>query len=371
MLAKMKVAIDARESGTSTGRYVDKLLEHMHLQKSEFEICVLTKPERVDFLKKLCPSFKIIESPYREFSLAEQIGFKKQLNSLAADLVHFGMTQQPVRYRGRSVTTIHDLTTARFTNPAKNRLIFKLKQLVYRWLIKKSAVKSLKIIVPSRFVKSDVANFTGVSGQKIEVIYEAADRITAKPEPVKQLAGQKFIMYVGRSLPHKNLIKLVDAFEIINEEESGLILVLAGKVDKNYLDLKKYLDSKNLTSQAIILGQVSDAQLRWLYENTQAYIFPSLSEGFGLPGLEAMVHSAPVVSSSATCLPEIYGDAAHYFDPTSADDIAQKIQAVLSDERLRQKLISAGRKKAAEYSWSDTAAKTLNVYSAVLSSAGD
>lgn len=90
-------------------------------------------------------------------------------------------------------------------------------------------------------------------------------------------------------------------------------------------------------------GFISDEQLRWMYENTAVYCFPSLSEGFGLPGLEAMLHGAPVASSTATCLPETHGDAAHYFDPFSVEDIAKSIDDILSDDKLRNELIKKAR----------------------------
>ena len=113
-------------------------------------------------------------------------------------------------------------------------------------------------------------------------------------------------------------------------------------------------------------GFITDSQLRWLYENCQAYMFPSLSEGFGLPGLEAMVHGAPVISSSATCLPEIYGNAAQYFNPLDVNDMADSINKVLSDSRLRNYLIERGFKQANKYSWQRMAEETLKIYEKAL-----
>lgn len=410
----MRIVIDARESGTSTGRYIDKLVENLHRLKPslpagrpEFEIILLAKPERVNYLKQVAPDFETIECPYKEFSLGEQIGLLRQLNSLKPDLVHFGMTQQPAFYSGKVVTTIHDLTTARFDNPAKNPTIYKLKRTVYRWLIKKAAKKSQKLITSSKFVKNDVAQYANIDPAKIEVIYEAADKIEAEAEEIAKLQDQKFIMYVGRANPHKNLNRLVEAFAEVTKSHPDLKLVLAGQPDKNFDLLAQYVESKsltpvvrNLTSQVsttgqasqarpapkpersslqsdyeasrfgagvLFLGWINDGQLRWLYENTAAYVFPSLSEGFGLPGLEAMIHSAPVVSSDTTCLPEIYGDAAHYFDPLDVDDMAGKIIDVLENFTLSTNLIARGKAQAAKYSWQTTAKQTLEIYKAVLS----
>ena len=116
----------------------------------------------------------------------------------------------------------------------------------------------------------------------------------------------------------------------------------------------------------LFTGFVEDQQLRWLYEHCRAYIFPSLSEGFGLPGLEAMRHNAPVVSSNATCLPEVHGPAAHYFDPRDTQDIADKIHDVLTDDALRKDLIAKGATQVTTFSWSRMAKQTLEVFERVL-----
>lgn len=361
----MRLVIDGRESGTSTGRYVDKLIGYLAKLEPEIEIIVLTKAPRLDYLKTLAPSFKIIESNYKEFTFSEQLGLLRQINYLKPDLVHFTMTQQPVLYSGKIVTTIHDLTTARFYNPTKNWLVFKLKQAVYRLVIKKVAKKSAKIITASQFVKDDIAGYTGVNKNKIVITYEAADKISDTPEPIKKLDGSEFIVYVGRALPHKNLERLVQAHQKVRQTHPELLLVLAGKFDASYRRLKGYVN-KNKAGGVVFTDFISDASLRWLYENTRAYVFPSLSEGFGLPGLEAMVHGAPVVSSSATCLPEIYGDAAVYFDPLDIEAMAVKITQVLGDKELAEDLAKKGRAQAVKYSWQKMAAQTLDIYKKIL-----
>jgi glycosyltransferase involved in cell wall biosynthesis len=143
--------------------------------------------------------------------------------------------------------------------------------------------------------------------------------------------------------------------------------VLAGKKDANYQRIEA-LVQKNGTTGVIFTDFVSEGQLRWLYESCAAYVFPSLSEGFGLPGLEAMQHGAPVVSSDATCLPEIYGAAAHYFDPLDPQAMADAINEVLTDKVLRQKLVAAGGDQVKKYSWQRMAEQTLELYQQALRS---
>lgn len=197
----MKIVIDARESGTTTGRYIDKLIEYLHRLDPNHDLLILSRPERVEDLRKLAPGFTIIESRYKEFTFSEQLGFKKQLEGLRADLVHFGMTQQPVFYDGKTMTTIHDLTTARFYNTDKNRTLYWARQQIYKWVIKRVAKKSKAILTPSEFVKDDLVQFARINPDKVTVTYEAADAILDSPAPLANLQNKQFIMYVGRPTP--------------------------------------------------------------------------------------------------------------------------------------------------------------------------
>jgi glycosyltransferase involved in cell wall biosynthesis len=356
-----KIVIDARELRTSTGRYVERLLHYLQQIDHDNSYRVLLKPSDMESWTASNKKFIKVECPYKEFSWSEQIDLLRQIRKLKPNLVHFAMTQQPVLYRGKVVTTMHDLTTARFRNPTKNWFVFTFMQWVYKWVSKHVANKSKIIIVPTEFVKDDVARFARVNSRKIIVTYEAADRISNTPESVEGLEDSQFIMYVGRPQPHKNLDRLQEAFTRLQSDHPDLKLVLAGKKDILYRKMSFKLKAHG-TRNVIFTGFVSEGQLRWLYEHTTAYIFPSLSEGFGLPGLEAMVHGAPVVSSNATCLPEVYGDAAEYFDPLSVGDMAQAINKVLKNEKRRKQLIGLGRKQAAKYSWRRMAEQTLAVY---------
>lgn len=361
-----KIVIEARESGTSTGRYVDKLVEHLQGLKTDHEFIVLAKSHRVAFFKKIAPKFKIIECPYKEFTFAEQIGFLKQLRELNADLVHFTMVQQPILYRGKVVTTMNDLTTVRFIEPSKKGLVYMIKWQVYKWVNKIVARKSTALLTFTEFVKDDVAKYAHINSRKVTAVYLGADEITAKAEPVEGLEDQKFIMYIGRPFFHKNLRRLIEAFAQIRQSHPGLRLVLAGKYDNLYKRIDKFAEQHKIKN-IIFTDFVSEGQLKWLYEHTSAYVFPSLSEGFGLPGLEAMVAGAPVVSSNATCLPEVYKDGAEYFDPLDIQNMASAITKVLDDDKLRDQLIRRGKVIASKYSWQKTAEQTLEVYNRALS----
>jgi glycosyltransferase involved in cell wall biosynthesis len=221
--------------------------------------------------------------------------------------------------------------------------------------------KSRHIITPSEFVKDDTARFANANSRKFTVTYEAGDSINAPAEEMPELVEKRFLMYIGRPTPHKNLPMLIDAFVELKEEHPELLLVLAGKTDSNYRRIARDVKRREITD-VIFTDFISDGQLRWLYEHCAAYVFPSLSEGFGLPGLEAMASGAPVASSNATCLPEVYGDAARYFDPMEVSEIVKSINYILTDEQGRKKLIEAGYAQAKKYSWKRMAEQTLQVY---------
>lgn len=141
---------------------------------------------------------------------------------------------------------------------------------------------------------------------------------------------------------------------------------MAGKKEYYYGQLDEFIEQNTNTDRVRTLGFVSDAELKWLYQHATAYVFPSFSEGFGLPALEAMVHGVPVASSNATCLPEVCGDAAAYFDPASPADMAKTIAMLLSDSKLRADLIKKGYTQASKFSWERMATQTLEVYKMVL-----
>jgi glycosyltransferase involved in cell wall biosynthesis len=326
---------------------------------------VLIKPKDLEGWQPHNSNFKPVACKYKEFTFAEQLALKRQIKGLKADLVHFPFPQQPVRYRGRVVTTIHDLTTLRFDNPDKNKLVFKLKQQVYKYVMKRVARKSVVVLSGSEFVKDDVVKFAGIDPAKVTVTYEAADPITEVAEPLPALIGKQYLLYVGRPTPHKNLERLIDAFRSLRAQHPELMLVLAGKKDANYQRIETMVNREAIKG-VVFTDFVSEGRLRWLYENCAAYVFPSLSEGFGLPGLEAMIQGAPVVSSNATCLPEIYGEAAHYFDPLDTQAMADAINEVLTDKNLRSGLVEKGRAQVAKYSWQKLAEQTLAVYSTAL-----
>ena len=358
------IAVDARIINSTTGRYVERLITHLQEVDTKNQYSILVRKKDRDFWKPTASNFTIHVADFDNYSISEQIGFKSLLDTLKPDLVHFCMPQQPLWYTGKKVTTFHDLTLLKTYNSDKNWLVFHAKQQVGKFAFKKAVETNNHIITVSKFTRKELEDFTPVDNSKITTIYEASDVDTTTPERIK-LPFKKYILYVGQQSDYKNIKRLGDAHQILKAKHSELGLVLVGKKNTSALTNEQYFTTQNY-KDIHFTGFVEDAELSWLYTHAEAYVFPSLMEGFGLPGLEAMGYNTPVVSSNATCLPEVYGDAAHYFNPTDTSDMARAIDEVLSSIDLKEKLTKNGAKQLKKYSWKKMAKETHVVYEKVL-----
>lgn len=358
------IAIDARIINSSTGRYVERLVTYLQEVDTKNEYSILVRAKDKDFWRPSAKNFAVRVADFDNYSFGEQLGFKNLLDTLNPDLVHFCMPQQPIRYKGKKVTTFHDLTLLKTYNSDKNWLIFHTKQKIGSYVFKKVAANNNHIITISKFTKKELQEFAPIPDDKISLIYEASDVSDIKPKKYT-LPFKKYILYVGQQSDYKNIKRLGDAHQILLAKYPDLGLVLAGKRNDAAIKNEIYFAEKGYQN-IIFTDFVSDAELSWLYANAQAYIFPSLMEGFGLPGLEAMGYGTPVVSSNATCLPEVYEKAAYYFNPLDTSDMANAIDTVLSDKKLQEKLSKAGYKQLKKYSWKKMAQETHAVYMQVL-----
>lgn len=360
------IAIDARIISSSTGRYVERLVHYLEKIDATNTYSVLVREKDRDYWKPTNPNFSVKVAEFDNYSFAEQIGFKKFLKKLAPDLVHFCMPQQPIWYRGKKVTTFHDMTLVKTWNSDKNWFIYHAKQLVGRFVFRKVARDSDHLITISEFSKKELVDFTDVPEDNITITYEAGEVQTGASRAYK-LPFKKYLLFVGQQSDYKNIKRLGDAHQELLKRFPDLGLVLVGRKNAGVLMNEAYFSKKKYRN-ILFTDFVEDDQLNWLYTHATAYVFPSLMEGFGLPGIEAMGHGTPVVSSNATCLPEVYGKAAHYFNPLSVADIARAVGEVVSNEKLQKQLSAAGYQQIKKYSWKKMAEQTHKVYLDVLGS---
>lgn len=362
------IVIDARIRRSSTGRPLHELVEYLQKFDHTNHYTVLVQPD--DEWQMRASNFTTLPCPFPQFSVnpLHELRFARLLYSLKPDLVHFGMTQQPLLYFGNIVTYTHDLTMLYHVRRGSTPLpIYWLKMRLYRFLLWWGHRKSKKIITFAKITAEEIAKLHPFTKDKLVVIYEAPGSaiVDAKPLKPKRDFGT-YIIYQGTAFPHKNLPKLVEAFDILHEKYPKLHLVLAGKTEKHYEELarevKKHPSAKNI----IFTGFLLDAESRWAFEHARLFVTPTLLEGAGLNPLEAMACGTAVVASNASVVPEYNGTGAIYFDPHNAADIAAKIGHILDDEAFRKALIAKGLKWVTRYSWDKFAKENLAVYKSLL-----
>jgi glycosyltransferase involved in cell wall biosynthesis len=238
------------------------------------------------------------------------------------------------------------------------------KRLYYRLHVKPAVRRARAVLTGSEYSRADIVEWSGVEPERVVVIRSAAAS-SFTPDGDAFEPGYPYLLYVGNRKPHKNLARLVRALDRIDPGHP-LRLILPGPVDPGLASLARDV---GVGDRLVFLGQVADTRLPALYRGALAFVFPSLHEGFGLPPLEAMACGTPVVSSLATSLAEVVGDAALAIDPLDIDSIATGIDRVASDSSLRSALRELGLAQAARFSWDDTAGRTWSVLQAALEGA--
>ena len=262
------------------------------------------------------------------------------------------------------VITIHDLAFLLFPE----HFTFKDRFLL-NFHTKRAVQMADKIIAPSEATKKDLIKFYGVDEDKIEVIYHGIKNHELGIMNYELKINNPYILFVGTIQPRKNIVKLIEAFEILktspNPSLSGgelKLIIVGGKgwmADEIYQKAKK----SKFSDEIIFKGKVSDNELANLYKNASILVLPSLYEGFGLPVLEAMSYGVPCVVSDNSSLREIAGDSALLIDAYNSNDMAEKMGALLNDEELREDLSRRGIENVKKFSWIKAAEKTLLVLS--------
>lgn len=247
------------------------------------------------------------------------------------------------------IMTIHDLSF--LFNPS---WFSRAYYLYYKVMTPIAARSSKGIITVSQFSKSEILRFYKyLKPENIRVVYNAVSSNLTDISPYSDVKGDKYFLAVSSMDPRKNFARLIKAFNML----PGYKLKIAGGVNRVFKDASftEKVDSIEF------LGRVNDEQLSELYRNAEAFIFPSLYEGFGLPPIEAMASGCPVLVSDIPVLHEICGDEALYFTPTSPDNIRDCLLKYISmSDAAKDNLISKGRERAAMFSWTESARNLLH-----------
>jgi glycosyltransferase involved in cell wall biosynthesis len=363
----VKIGIDARNDGTGVGRYTFSLIRELAEIDLENEYVLFLTRERFASYPAPGPNFRAVEAEIPWFTFREQLQLPRLVARERLDLMHYPHLTIPLLSRTPFVVTVHDLNyldDAAIFAGGSGRSRLKRAALLAGYRVELArARRARRLIAVSEHTRETVVRALRLDPARVAVTHEAADPPEAvEPDPsVLERHGldSPFYLYVGAAYPYKNLSRLIDAFARIGGDRK---LVLAGDQEHFGPALREHAAAAGLAARVAFPGRVSDAELAALYGGALAYVFVSASEGFGLPGLEAMQFGLPVIAARAASLPEIYGDAARYCDPHDVDSIADALTEVAADEQLRTRLVELGQRRAADFSWRRTAEQTLAVY---------
>ena len=373
-----RIGIDARfygPVGKGLGRYTQEIVDRVIELDKDNEYVVFLRQENFFNFNSTNSKVKKVLADVRWYTLAEQIMMPYYISKEKIDLMHYPHFNVPIFSSVPFVVTIHDLILVRYpTRRAStlNLFTYWIKNFAYKCVIRSAVKKAKKIIAVSEFTKKDLIDLFLIKNEKIQVTYEGvADSINGGHDDDKKVIlgyniHSPYLLYVGNVYPHKNIEGLFKIFPKIKEKFPEISLVLVGKEDYFYQRLKKIASSLISYKSIIFAGYVPDKELESFYRQASLYVFPSLYEGFGLPPLEAMAKGLPVVSSDRGSMKEILGDAVKYFDPENEEDMITKILQVLSDNELRNDLVSKGYEQVKKFSWEKCAKETLLIYTQIL-----
>lgn len=301
----------------------------------------------------------------------EQLVLPLELLPLRADLAHFPDFIVPSFCPCPSVATFHDLAFLRFPE------ILDDAARAYYAQVHRSVRRAAALIAVSYATRDDMTELLGIAPERIHVIHEAAapffGRLDLSSEPerivnTQQLRAGQFLLFVSTIEPRKNLPMLLDALKLMWARQPGhnYQLVIAGAQGWRDDAIQASLNDPALRGSIMLLGKVSDDDLRWLYNACRIYVNPSLYEGFGLPLLEAMACSAACVAAHTSSLPEIGADAVCYADPKRPEQWAELLTRLWDDDQRRSELGQRAIQRAGHFSWERAAHETLEVYRSVV-----
>ncbi len=375
----MKLAFDAKRAlsnGSGLGNYSRNLLNALMKYFPNEKYLFFSPEVKDEFFHQLTGEFKIIlpETTFQKtfHPLWRSLGINNQLLNHRVDVYHGLSNEIPFVLRPSSLTTfvvtIHDLIFLKHKEqyPFTDRQIYKLKT-------KHAAKHAAKIVAVSNETKNDLMEIYGVNEERVEVIYplvgaefQQSEFQAPNPEVTQKYnLPAKYVLNVGSFFSRKNQRVLIEAFDLIkNRVEEDLVLVgdsgnMKGKIEA-------LIEKKNLQNRVKILSSVSNEDVPSVYKAANAFVFPSLYEGFGMPIVEALFSKVPVITTKGGCFEEAGGKNSFYINPTSSEEIADAILKVLNDEKLKLQMRESGYAHAQTMTDKIIAEKTMNLYNKAL-----
>ncbi len=375
-----RIGIDARyleNENTGVGRYSYNLITHLLEEDKQNAYSVVI---REDYTGRLPAgeNATYVRVPYAPITLSSLLAMSGRVRGLGLDLWHAHFPISPLFPGTPFLVTVHDLQPLRVpTIGARRPLPLRVGYRVFYPLAYRYALSCAKaILAVSLATRKEIQDCFDIPHEKIHVIHGALDdrfqgagTSAIQGEEKREFAlPERFLLYVGATLPHKNLGNMLRGFAgaLKQPGREDLFLVMAGRESRFERDLLDLAEGLEITERVRRIGYVGQEDLPHLYEKAAALLYVSCYEGFGFPPLEAMEHGLPVIASSHSSLPEVVGSAGMFVDPDDVEGIAKAIGKILDDPGLRQRLRKQGEKNLERFSWRHAARKTLEVYERLL-----
>ena len=284
------------------------------------------------------------------------------------DLTH-SATPLILPTRGKKVTTVHDTFFMDFPDRAgeeAGKVFFRLAAASFR--------DADGIVTPSTVTAVEIISRFAVDEKKVKIIPHGLDKRFLEEVSSADLKATRkrcnlppsFLLFVGAQVPRKNLVRFVEALKIVHLHGLQISLVLVGPGGEDSRAIRAKAESLGIGHWVMSTGYLEDSDVRNTYRLATAFVLPSVCEGFGMPLIEAMASGVPIAASQASAIPEVCRDAAVYFQPDSAESMAEKVALVIEDDALRKRLIARGKERARDFSWERAAAETLAFYESVV-----
>ncbi len=375
-----RIGIDARyleNENTGVGRYSYNLLSHL-LEVDERNTYIVVIRDEYTGRLPAGENAEYVRVPYAPISLSSLLTMSVKVRGLELDLWHAHFPVSPLFPGTPFLVTVHDLQPLRVPAIGSRRpLHLRIGYRVFYPLAYRYALSFAEAIVAVSVATSrEIRDCFGIPLERIQVIHEALDDrfegpdTSASPRREIEMSAlpDRFLLYVGATLPHKNIGNMLRGFANALQApgREDLMLVLAGResrFEKDWIDLAARL---KITERVRRIGYVGQEDLPVLYGRATALLYLSRYEGFGFPPLEAMRHGLPVIAASHSSLPEVVGSAGVFVDPDDVEGIAEAIGEVLDKPELRLRLRKEGEKNLERFSWRKAARKTLEVYERIL-----
>ena len=378
----MKIAVDIRRATEfGVGTYTRNIVRALGRIDHSNEYFLIGSPQTAAEIGDLPANFNSIALLEPDDTTKGHFEFRATIKQRSCDVVHIPqLFWVPRNLPCPYVITVHDVVEHMYRARDRSSLRRSLHFQLTRHVLKRAG----RILAVSKFTKSEIEKLFGIAGRRIEVVYNAIDERFLRghaTEADRQLLEERylvtypFLLYAGRISPHKNLVRIIQAFAALKSELekqgqfADLKLIIIGDELSKHPDLRRTAIRSGVQNDVRFMGFVPIEMLRLFYDAAKVFVFPSLFEGFGLQPLEAMAHGTPVVTSNTSSLPEVIGQAAVLVNPENVFEIMRALHRVLLDQSVREKLRQRGYDQVKKYSWEVSAQRILEVYEEIVTRA--